>query len=88
MMPIEEVVEDQRAEPKEEDVLLERTPPFVEDNEIIVDNEDRGFTIVEQTATGRLKKWLGISSEDRSAYSQISSWWAPEYWQKTVQSSY
>jgi hypothetical protein len=88
MIPIDEVSEDNRAEPRETDMVLDRMPPFTEDNEIIVDNEDPGFTFEEQIATGRLKNWLGINADDRTEFSEISSWWAPEYWQKTVRSNY
>jgi len=88
MMPIEEVLENNRAEINEDEVILSKMPPFTEKNEIIVDNEDPGFSFIEPTSSGRLKKWLGISSEDRIDYSEIAPWWAPEYWQKTVQSNY
>ena len=88
MMPVEEVITDKRAEPVEEDIVLSTRPLFTEENEIIVDNEDPGFSYVELHSTGRLKDLLGISGEKRDSYGEMFSWWAPEYWQKTVQSQY
>ncbi len=87
-MPIDEVLQNNRAEAIEDEVILPNITPFTEENEIIVDNEDPGFSFVEPTSSGRLKNWLGINSEDRIDYSEVAPWWAPEYWQKTVQSSY
>jgi hypothetical protein len=88
MLPVNEIIKDNRAEAEEGEFILSKMPAFTEENEIIVDNEDPGFSYTEQKSSGRLKKWLGIGDEDRVDYSEISPWWAPEYWQKTVQSSY
>ncbi|MEA1886073.1 MAG: hypothetical protein U9N72_02540 [Bacteroidota bacterium] len=68
--------------------VLDRIPLLHEENEIIVDNEDPGFRIYQETSTGRLKKWLNIRGDDGNNYREMFIWWAPEYWQKTVQSNY
>lgn len=88
MIPLMEITEDKRAEPIEIDIILDKNPPFTEENEIIVDNEDPGFTYAEQAENGRLRKWFGLSQNDRKNYAEMWSWWAPEFWQPTVQSFY
>jgi hypothetical protein len=87
-VPVDELLQDSRLEAKEGEIILSRMPLFTEANEIIVDNEDPGFTYVEQISSGRLKKWLSITTEDRVDYRALNQWWAPEYWQKTVTSNY
>lgn len=88
MFPFEDIIKDKNVTPFEGEVLLESIPRFYEDNEIIVDNEDPGFRIFEQTSSSRLKKWLNISHENRNDYNEMFIWWAPEYWQKTIQGGY
>ncbi|MBS0012020.1 MAG: hypothetical protein KFF49_11450 [Bacteroidales bacterium] len=72
----------------EGEIVLDRIPLLHEENEIIVDNEDPGFRIYQETSTGRLKEWLKIRGDDGNDYREMFIWWAPEYWQKTVQSNY
>ncbi len=69
----------------EEDEILPDMPPTHEENEIIVDNEDPGFRIFQSESTGRLKNLLGINRERGNDYTQMFGFWAPEYWQKTIQ---
>lgn len=68
--------------------VLDKLPSLYEDNEIIVDNEDPGFNIYQETSSGRLKEWLNIRGNDGNDYREMIMWWAPEYWQKTVNSNY
>ncbi|MCD4770499.1 MAG: hypothetical protein K8R35_10080 [Bacteroidales bacterium] len=87
-IPFIDIIKDNRATANENDLILTSIPRFTEDNEIIVDNEDPGFRVYEQQSSGRLKEWLGITGDDRDNYREMFSRWAPEYWQKTIQSSY
>jgi hypothetical protein len=67
---------------------LASMPAFNDPSEIIVDNEDTGFTSGNQITASPLKKLLGIRQRDGKTYTQISEWITPEYWQPVVQSSY
>lgn len=68
--------------------VLDKLPLWNEENEIIVDNEDPGFRVYQEMSSGRLKEWLNIRGNDGNDYREMFIWWAPEYWQKTVQSIY
>ncbi len=72
----------------EGEIILDRIPLLHEENEIIVDNEDAGFRIYQVISSGRLKEWLNIGADNGNDYREMFIWWAPEYWQKTVQSTY
>jgi hypothetical protein len=87
-LPFEGVEKTRNVVAFEGEELLSAIPSLYESNEIVVDNEDEGFTVYEATSSSRLKKWLNISRENRNNYSEMFSWWAPEYWQKTVQGGF
>ncbi len=55
---------------------------------MIVDNEDPGFDRGNQLTRSPLKKLLGINNKRGNEYEQINMFWAPEYWQPVVLSSY
>ncbi len=57
-------------------------------SEIIVDNEDPGFTAGRQNTISPLKKLLGIQNKTGENYTQISVWMTPEYWQPVVLTNY
>lgn len=69
--------------------FLGELPAFSDPSEIIVDNEDPGFSVSHTTTnTGPLKRWLGISTGSRVPYEQIRMYGIPDYWQPVVQSLY
>ncbi len=55
---------------------------------IIVDNEDPGFDAGNNQVQPPLKKILGIKAGRSEGYQQIYGYWAPDYWQASVQSAY
>jgi hypothetical protein len=63
-------------------------PIFSYRGELITDNEDPGFDAGRKTEQSPLKKLFKITNRYRSEYEQINMFWAPEYWQKVVLSSY
>jgi hypothetical protein len=67
---------------------LTSIPSFTEPSEIIVDNEDPGFSSSGQNTTSPLKKLLGIQNNKGRTYMQISMWNTPEYWQPVVLTTY
>ncbi len=86
--PLMDLMQGKTNDNTEGEVILDRLPLLHEENEIIVDNEDPGFRIYQETSSGRLKEWLKIRGDDSNGYREMFIWWAPEYWQKTVQSNY
>jgi hypothetical protein len=68
--------------------ILTSIPSFTEPSEIIVDNEDPGFSSSGQNTTSPLKKILGIQNNKGRTYMQISMWNTPEYWQPVVLTTY
>lgn len=64
-------------------------PLYSDPTEIIVDNEDPGFSVSQTTGNvSPLKRWLGISTDDRLPYEQIRMYGIPEFWQPVVQTFY
>lgn len=68
--------------------ILPSLPAFTLPGELIVDNEDQGFDDGNIVTVSPLKKLLGIKRRSGNEYGSISMYWAPEYWQPVVLSSY
>jgi hypothetical protein len=68
--------------------VLPSIQSFTAPSEIIVDNEDPGFTSSKQNTSSPLKKLLGINKRNGESYMQIATWYIPEYWQPVVLTSY
>ena len=68
--------------------VLESLPSYTEKNEIIIDNEDQGFSFTQLNTSSPLKKILGISNTSGLTYEAIRYFRAPENWQPIVLSSY
>lgn len=86
--PLMDLIQGKEDDNTEGEEVLDKIPLLNEENEIIVDNEEPGFRIYQETSSGRLKEWLKIRGDDGNDYREMFIWWAPEYWQKTVQSNY
>jgi hypothetical protein len=88
-MPVNEIIKT-KGNSKEftGEEILATMPLFTEPSEIIVDNEDPGFSSSRQNTVSPLKKLLGIKNKDGNTYMQVSVWNVPEYWQRVVQSTY
>jgi hypothetical protein len=63
---------------------------LAEEGEIVVDNEDPGFSIHEEGSSNKLSKWLKIDQKDSEyKYQGMSFWWgAPLNWTATAQSGF
>ena len=68
--------------------ILPSIPPYSDPGEIIVDNEDPGFINIIYNETNRLKKILGIKKRRGETYGTMNMYFAPEFWQKIIQTSY
>lgn len=77
-----------RTAEKEGEEVLATLPLFSYPGEVIVDNEDPGFDAGNLQTISPLKKLLRVKSIDKTEYDAINRYWAPEKWQKTVQSAY
>ena len=88
-LPVNEITKaGGQAKPFEGEEVLFSIPPYDNPSEIVVDNEDSGFTVSRQQSMSPLKKLLGIKNRNTSTYQQLNTYWGPEYWQPVVQSSY
>lgn len=56
--------------------------------ELIVDNEDPGFSSGADIIEAPLKRLFGITNRRSKTYMQVGQWNIPEYWQPVVQSTY
>ena len=74
--------------PFEGEEILSSLPLIFEANELVVDNEDPGFTGGQTTEQSPLKRLLGIKNTSGDTYSQVRPFMVPEFWQPVVQSDY
>jgi hypothetical protein len=68
--------------------ILAKMPVFSDPSDIIVDNEDPGFSTSQHSTTSPLKRLLGIQTSRGKNYQSISMIFIPDYWQPVVQSDY
>lgn len=64
------------------------SPETTDSREIIVDNEDPGFSSGADIVEAPLKRLFGITNRRSKTYMQVGQWNIPEYWQPVVQSAY
>lgn len=88
-MPIGEIKKSKiKTSEKDGEEILDAIPSATYKGEIIVDNEDPGFDNRRIVIQSPLKRLLGIKSQRGNSYEGINMYWAPEYWQPVVQSTY
>jgi hypothetical protein len=68
--------------------LLESMPQLLYPGEIVVDNEDPGFSTGITGTVSPLKKILGIKNNRGEVYQQVRRYDRPGYWQPVVLSDY
>ena len=76
------------AKPVEGEEVLSSIPVLQEANEIIVDNEDPGFSKSKAAEKSPLRRLMGITSDESESYSSIREFMMPEYWQPVVLNDY
>ena len=88
-LPVDEIrkSKSKTAEAEGEETLAS-LPQLSFPGELIVDNEDPGFDAGNLEIQSPLKKLLGIKNKRGDMYQQINMFWAPDYWQSVVLSSY
>jgi len=88
-LPIDNIVKSRNQTASSEgEVTLPSLPPFELAGEIVVDNEDPGFSTDNSTVMSPLKRILGVKKRDADTYQPVNMFWAPPYWQSGVMSYY
>ena len=89
VLPIDNIVKSRNHTAYSEgEELLPSVPPLESPGEIVVDNEDPGFTTDNSTVMSPLKRILGVKKRQSNTYQSVNMFWAPQYWQAGVMSSY
>jgi ABC-type transport system involved in multi-copper enzyme maturation permease subunit len=82
------VEEDLKAVPKEEETLTDIPVSNLQPNEIVVDNEDPGFSVTTTDKTSLLKKLVSKEEVTKLKYSGINDWKPPLNWTNTTNSAF
>ena len=89
VLPIDNIVKSRNHTAYNEgEELLPSIPPLESPGEIVVDNEDPGFSTDNSTVMSPLKRILGVKKRQSDTYQPVNMFWAPQYWQAGVMSSY
>ena len=86
--PLDNIEEDKKATPYEGEQIVDVPVRIAEDNEIILDNEDKGFSIVQMEETSLLKKLLFQEEETKEKYAGFNSYRPPRNWTATTSSGF
>ncbi|MGE5406956.1 MAG: hypothetical protein ACM3NR_04510, partial [Methanosarcina sp.] len=87
-LPIDEVIRLKGSIKPFEGEELVPLPDYREKAEMIVDNEDPGFSSGLKATPPPLRRILGRGTNNKESYQNINMWWAPEYWQPVIASTY
>ncbi|RKD92815.1 golvesin C-terminal-like domain-containing protein [Mangrovibacterium diazotrophicum] len=87
-LPLDNIQEDPKAIPFEGEKVVDIPVRVAEDNEIILDNEDPGFKVSDNTETSLLKKLLTKDDVTTEKYSGMNNWQPPRSWTLTTNSSF
>ncbi|MFC2089438.1 hypothetical protein ACFLT1_01580 [Bacteroidota bacterium] len=62
---------------------------FVEEGEVIIDNEDEGFSYISVSNESKIKQFLNSKKEKTNEleYIQMSTWWNPPVWRPVAHSA-
>ena len=61
---------------------------ILEDNEFVVDNEDKGFEYVQVSNKSYLKQWLDDKRVSTHEYSRLRTWNPPNEWKNVLRSGF
>jgi hypothetical protein len=86
MQRLEDFEENSTASPRDGVTVLDEPPILSLEGEVVVDNEDDGFTVEAVQQQSFLKRLLNIQSEEQDEYMPFSPWRAPDNWRKTINS--
>ncbi|MDX9881747.1 MAG: hypothetical protein RBS73_06745 [Prolixibacteraceae bacterium] len=86
--PFDNITEDKKAVPFEGEQVTDIPVRIAEDNEIILDNEDSGFSIVQPEEVSLLKKLLLQEEKTKLKYVGFNSYRPPRNWTATTNSNF
>jgi len=88
-LSLDNVPEDDKAMPYEGEKIVDDPVSLTERNEIIVDNEDPGFSVTKgNSRTSLLREILFSEEEETSKYSGFNTWRSPTEWRLTTNSDF
>ena len=87
-LPFDNIEEDKKAVPFEGEKVVDTPVRIVEDNEIIVDNEDRNFRVAGEDDNILLRKLLVPEEKQATKYAGFSGWRPPRNWTLTTNSGF
>ncbi len=82
------VQEDLKAIPFEGEIVVDDPVRVAEANEIIVDNEDPGFSYSKNEERSLLRRWLFKDKSKEEEYSGFDNWRPPLNWRQTTNSAF
>ena len=88
MNGLRDIEEDSKAVPEESVKIVDVPVQTALPNEIIVDNEDPQFEIMQTDNTSLLEKWILKEKEGGSSYSGMNYWRPPASWTATTNSDF
>lgn len=83
---LEDFEENKGAQPIDGVTILPEPPVLDVPGEILVDNEDPGFTTESVRRQSVLKRLFKVESDEEEEYMPFSPWRAPNEWRKTINS--
>jgi len=87
-IPLESIEEDKKAVPFEGESVVDIPVRIAENNEVILDNEDKGFSLVQIEETSLLKDLLLSEDQVKEKYSGFSTYHPPRNWTATTNSGF
>ncbi len=85
---LDNIEEDKKAIPYEGEQVVDVPVRIAEDNEIILDNEDKGFSFVQSEETSLLRKLLFQEDKTKNKYAGFNSYRPPRNWTATTSSGF
>ena len=88
MVNFRDVEEDTKVQPVESETVSEVPVQMVLPNEVIVDNEDKQFTVTKTDKESLLEKWIVKEKKGQSKYAGINYWRPPTNWTAITNSDF
>ncbi|TKG92324.1 xanthan lyase [Puteibacter caeruleilacunae] len=86
--PFAKIERDDKIVAEEYDRISDEAVTLHEKNEIIVDNEDPEFRVIQEETKSLLKEWLLKEDENGQKYAGFNQWRPPSNWKLTTNSSF
>ena len=75
--------------PEEFEQTVEDPVSYYNDNEYVVDNEDEGFSLVQENTETKIKQYFDkLKNEDEPRYGSVNPNWAPHYWRSVAHTAF